>query len=192
MSQSNHPPVLTSLAIIRDRPEMTARSTIRAVGLFTVTRCGDREARFHVHHAGFDRSASRAEIIDGICARIAPGSQLLARVPRVPRGCVEQALAAGEPLAPADIQLIQRQLPGIDLVPVQIAERQLASAADEIGIACAGRSAPIWERARRAPEAAQLLWLLYLQSFCPPREWTDLSAAWRAWSLIEQARPLGF
>ena len=192
MPHTSHPPVLVSLTIVRDRPELTAKSAIRSAAMFAVTRAGQTDARFHVDHRAFDRSASRAEIIRGICERIPAGATLLTPVPRIPRGYVKRAYVAGNVPPPADIQLIQRQLPGLDVVPIQCADRHLAEAANAAGIPYADSKTRVLERARGAPHQAQALWQLYLWTQCPPQERVDLSAAWKAWREIERARPLGF
>ncbi len=187
-----HPPVLVSLEIVRDRPELTAKSTIRSVAMFAVTRSEATEANFHVHHQAFDRDASRAEIIGGICDRIPAGATLLTRVSWIPQHYLRHTFARGDVPVAADIQLVQRQLPGLNVVPVQCPDRHLAGVATALGIPHADRAAGVLERARRAPDRAQTLWQLFLWTRCPPRERVRLHAAWQAWRAIEQARPLGF
>lgn len=192
MIYSPHPQVLVSLAIIRTRAELTPRSTIRSVAMFTVTRSGEDEAWFDIDHAAFDSDANRAEIIDGICERIPLEATVLAQVPRIPRHYLRHAIASGEPLEPVDAQLIQRQRGDIDLVPIECAERQLSTIGEELGLPTAAPGAGVIERARRAPARAQVLWQLYLHAFFPPQERTDLTAAWQAWREIERARPIPF
>lgn len=192
MTHTSHPRVLTALAIVRNRPELTRRSTIRSVAMLTVLRVGQTEARFQLDHHAFGKNASRAEIISGICKRIPPGATLLTRIPRPPEAYLKQVRERGELLPPADIQLIQKELPGLCVVPMQCADRHLAEAAAAMGIPYASASAPVLERARRAPEHAEALWQLYLWTRCPPQERADLSAAWKAWRALQQARPLGF
>ena len=77
-----HPHTLCSLVIIRDASEHAARSAIRSTALFTVTRSRQAGARFAIDHAAFDRTATRASILDGMAARIPKGATVIARAPR--------------------------------------------------------------------------------------------------------------
>lgn len=192
MTHSTHPQVLVSLAIIRNRAELTPRSTIRSVAMFTVTRSGEDEAWFDIDHAAFDGDANRAKIIDGICDRIPRDATVLVQIPRIPKHYLRDAVASGQPLQPADAQLIQRHRQDIDLVPIDCVERQLVSAAQDLGLPAAATGAGVTERARRAPDRAQLLWQLYLHAFFPSQGRTDLTAAWQAWREIERARLIPF
>ena len=192
MIHSTHPQVLVSLAIIRNRAELTPRSSIRSVAMFTVIRDGDDEARFDLHHVAFGTQASQAEIIDGICDRIPREATVLVKVPRIPKHYLRDAVASGQPLQPADAQLIQRQREDIDLVPIECAERQFVSAAQDLGVPAFATGAGVTERARRAPDRAQVLWQIYLHALFTSQERSDLWAAWQAWREIERARPIPF
>lgn len=192
MTHSTHPAVLVSLAIIRNRAELTPRSAIRSVAMFTVIRVGDDEARFDLQHVAFGSQASQAEIIDGICDRIPRDATVLVQVPRIPTHYLRDAVASGQPLQPADAQLIQRHRQDIELVPIECAERQFVSATRGLSVTVAATGAGVTERARRAPDRAQVLWQLYLHALFTSQESNDLCAAWQAWREIERPRPIPF
>jgi hypothetical protein len=135
-----------------------------SLALFVAARSGRREIRFMTHHALFDRSHSRAEIIDGLCQRIPPGAELLVQLPRALPHVLRRAAIRGDPLPPSDVDLIVRRL-----------GRPRRGAAPQQG-------------RRRAPLLAQALWGTYVAAFCRPSEQRMLIAAHRAWSALERAR----
>lgn len=187
-----HPRVLCSLAIIRDLSECSPRSAIRSTALFTVTRSRKCGARFSIDHAAFDRSATRAEILAGLASRIPSGATLIARASRTPQHYLRHSFAAGGPLPPADLQLLQRERADLDILPLQCANSVLEEIAAAYRIERAGPGSNILFRSRRAPNEAQALWLAFLWSHSSRHERTSLSTAWEAWRAIERARPVGF
>jgi hypothetical protein len=190
MFHSLHPPVLSSLIILRNRPELARGSAISALALFTVRRQGRREARFEILHAAFDRDAPRATIIDGLCQRIPQEAELLVRVPKVAPHGWRHAFANSQVPAPTDIDLIRRNLPNTTLLPLNVTDDQLIAAGEGLGLEMAGpRSTPLKLR-RRAPEQAMALWSIYTAGFCRKPEARALMAAFRAWHTIERVRPL--
>lgn len=187
-----HPQIVCSLAIIRDRNEFATRSAIRSTAIFTVTRCPESVARFSVDHRAFDRTATRAEILAGIAERIPDGATLIARASRTPQHYLRHAFVNGGPLPPADLQLLQRERPDLDIMPLECANRVLEEIAAAYRIERAGPGSNILSRSRRAPDEAQCLWAAFVWSHSSRHERRSLSAAWQAWREIERARPVGF
>lgn len=187
-----HPHTLCSLVIIRDASEHAARSAIRSTALFTVTRSRRAGARFAIDHAAFDRTATRASILDGMAARIPKGATVIARASRTSRHYLRHSFAAGGPLPPADLQLLQRERADLDILPLECANSVLEEIAAAYRIERAGPGSNILSRSRRAPDEAQALWLAFLWSQFSPDQRNSLSTAWEAWRAIERARPLPF
>jgi hypothetical protein len=187
-----HPHTLCSLVIIRDASEHAARSAIRSTALFTVTRSRQAGARFAIDHAAFDRTATRASILDGMAARIPKGATVIARAPRTSRHYLRHSFAAGGPLPPADLQLLQRERADLDILPLECANSVLEEIAAAYRIERVGPGSNILSRSRRAPDEAQALWLAFLWSQLSPDQRNSLSTAWEAWRAIERARPLPF
>lgn len=191
-SHRRHPRVLCSLAIIRDRGESSPRSAIRSTAIFTVRREQKGGARFAVDHRAFDRKANRADILAGLAKRIPTNATLIARASRTSQHYLRHAFAAGGPLPPADLQLLQRDRPDLDILPLECANSVLEEIAAAYRIERAGPGSNILSRSRRAPDEAQCLWAAFLWSQCSPHQRTSLAAAWQAWRALERARPLPF
>lgn len=187
-----HPQTVCSLAIIRDRNEFATRSAIRSTAIFTVTRCPESVARFSIDHRAFDRTATRAEILTGVAKRIPANATLIARASRIPQHYLRQAFANGGPLPPADLHLLQRERPDLDILPLQCANSVLEKIAAAYRIERVGPGSNILSRSRTAPDEAQCLWAAFLCSQSSRQEGASLSAAWQAWKAIERARPVGF
>lgn len=187
-----HPQVLCSLVIIRDASEQTARSAIRSTALFTVTRCRQAGARFAIDHAAFDRTATRASVLEGIAARIPKGAAVIARASRISQHYLRHSFSAGGPLPPADLQLLQRERGDLNIMPIECANSVMEEIAAAYRIERAGPGSNIRTRSRRAPDEAQTLWLAFLWSQFSPAQRNSLSTAWEAWRAIERARPVGF
>lgn len=187
-----HPQIVCSLAIIRDRNEFTTRSAIRSTAIFTVARCPEAVARFSIDHRAFDRTATRAEILGGIAERIPAGAAVIARASRFPRHYLHQASVAGGPLPPADLQLLQRERPDLDIMQLECANSVLEEIAAAYRIERAGPGSNILSRSRRAPDESQCVWAAFIWSHLSEDERTSFSAAWQAWRAIERARPVGF
>jgi len=187
-----HPRVLCSLAIIRDPGESSPRSAIRSTAIFTVIREQEGGARFAVDHRAFDRTANRADILAGLTKRIPKRATIIARASRTPQHYFRHAFASGGPLPPADLQLLQRSRPDLDIMPLECANSVLEEIAAAYRIERAGPGSNVLSRSRKAPDEAQCLWAAFLWSQCSPHQRTSLAAAWQAWREIERARPLPF
>jgi hypothetical protein len=192
MFHSLHPPVLSSLIIIRNRPELARGSAISALALFTVHRRGRREAQFEILHAAFDRDTPRATIIDGLCERIPAEAELLVREPKVAPHSWRHAVANGHVPAPTDIDLIRRNLPTTTLLPLNVIDDQLIAAGEQLRLEMAGPQSTPLMRKRRAPEQAMALWSLYVSGFCRGPEARVLFAGLQAWRALQEARALPF
>lgn len=192
MFHSLHPPVLSSLIIIRNRPELARGSAISTLALFTVRREGRREASFEILHRAFDRDTPRANIIDTLCERIPPEAELLVRVPNVAQHSWRHALANGQVPVPTDLDLIRRNRPGMTVLPLNQTDDQLIAAGERLGLEMAGPQSTPLKRRRRAPEQAMALWAIYTSAFCRKPEARALMAAFQAWHTLERVRPLPF
>jgi hypothetical protein len=191
-SGSRHPLTLCSLIIIRNRPEYTSGSAISSYALFTVTKVGEREARFDIVHRVWDRDDTRAEIIDGLAELIPAGSTLLVRHPPRAFEALRRSGAEGDVRPPNDTQLILRRVPGIRPMPFAVPDSRLIAAGQKLGLDMALRSSTPIKRRRRAPLEAMALWGLYTNAFCRPAEARALIAAFHAWQAIERNKPLAF
>ncbi len=191
-SHMRHPRMLCSLAIIRDPGENSPRSAIRSTSLFTVTREQKSGARFAIDHRAFDRNANRADILAGLTKRIPKGATVISRASRTPQHYFRHAFASGGPLPPADLQLLQRSRPDLDIMPLECANSVLEEIAAAYRIERAGPGSNVLSRSRRAPDEAQCLWAAFLWSQCSPLQSKSFAAAWQAWREIERARPLSF
>lgn len=187
-----HPRTLAALTIIRDRTEFSTRSAIRSTAIFTVALCPDYGARFAIDHRAFDRSATRAEILGGVAARIPAGATLIARASRIPRHYSRQSFAASGPLPPADLQLLQRERRDLEILPMECSNGTMEEIAAAYQIRRAGPGSSVLAQSRKAPAEAQAIWLAFLWSQCSAAERTSLSSGWEAWRVIERARPVGF
>ena len=187
MSHFVHPDVLSALVITRTRPEHQPRSLIRSLALFSVTRSGEAETRFALHHAVFDPIHSRAEIIDGVAKRLPQGSELLVWHTVSPVRRLLRARRSGD-FFPSDAELILRQRPDITLLPLHVSGAQLREAGADIAIELPGSTSTPLHRRRRAASQAQALWALYVRAFCPADERNTLFAAFRAWRVLEEAK----
>ena len=187
-----HPQTVCSLAIIRDRNEFTTRSAIRATAIFTITRCPEAVARFSIDHRAFDRTTTRAEILDGIAKRIPADATVIARASRFPQHYLREVFAAGGPLPPADLQLLQRERSDLDIVQLECANSVLEEISAAYRIERAGPGSNILSRSRRAPDESQCVWAAFLCSQCSSHERIALATAWEAWRALERARPLPF
>lgn len=194
MKYSLHPPVLASLAVVRTSPEHAPRSTIRSLALFTVERIGRREARFDIVHKAFDADTPRAAIIEGLCSGIPTGAELLVRLPRMPgnEASPTRAHKNTECAAPTDIDLIRRNLPTLTILPLTVTDQQLAHAGEPLGLDVPGPQSTLIRRSRCAPDTAMALWATYTAAFCRRPEARTLFAAFTAWRVLEQARPIPF
>ncbi|WP_296721271.1 hypothetical protein [Erythrobacter sp.] len=194
MTYSLHPPVLATLTVVRTSPEHTPRSTIRSLALFTVERIGRREARFKIVHKAFDTDTPRANIIDGLCSHIPPGAELLVRLPRMSENEAGPSTAhtITECAAPTDIDLIRRNLPSLTILPLTVTDKQLAAVGEPLGLDVPGPQSALLRRSRRAPDTATAMWATYTAAFCRRPEARTLFAAFTAWRVLEQARPIPF
>jgi len=187
-----HPHMLTSLVIIRDRSEFSHRSTVRNVALFHVTHCGEEGARFTLDHHGFGPETTRSEILEGTAARIPEGATLITLAPRILERYIRPSLAAGDPLPPGDLQLLQRLRPDLHLLPLECRDDTLDAAGAAFSIQRASRGSSVVARARRAADEAQCVWLSYLHSLCRRSDQVFFTSAWEAWRALQRARPVPF
>jgi hypothetical protein len=187
-----HPNSLAALAIVRDRSVYSQSSNIRSVAIFTVVKSSGFGARFALHHHGFDRTTTRAEIIEAIAARIPPDATVIARMQRMPQHFPRYSAALAEPIPPGDLQLIQRLRPDLDVLSLRCRSRTLDETAAAFAIRRAGPGSSLLAQARLAPEEAQCLWLAFLRTLCRETDRIWLGSAWEAWRALQRARPLSF
>lgn len=188
MRHSLHPRVLSSLIIIRSKAKFGQGSAISSLALFTVTRAGQREARFDLTHHFFDRDTPRADILDTLCKCLPPDGELLVRAPIDGR----QTTGSGPPRPPSDIDLIRRNLPELTILPLTLTDSELITAGAQIGINVPSIYTTPLRRRRRAPQQAMALWQAYTAGFCRGPEARVLFAAFRAWRALQEARPIPF
>jgi hypothetical protein len=189
---TRHPRVLSALTIVRDRSEFSHRSAIRSIALLNVIQDRDEGARFALHHHVFDRATPRAAILEGLAERVPRDATLIARAPRILKHALRLIKATGQPMAPADLQLLQKLRDDLEILPLECR----SAALDEIGAAFAlrraGPGSSLLAQSRKAPEEAQCLWLSFLWTVCSRTDRTALTSAWQAWSALQRARPIPF
>lgn len=192
MPQSLHPQVLSSLIIVRNKPELVPGSCISTLALFTVERLGRREARFDIIHHAFDHDTPRAQILFALCRSLPPGGELLVRAPLLHPAAVRRARADGHPPPPTDLDLIRRLAPEQVIVPLPVTDAHIIAAGEELGLEMPRPGSTALRRRRRAPEQAMALWAIYTGGFCRKPEARVLFAAFQAWRALQEARALPF
>jgi hypothetical protein len=189
---TRHPRVLSVLTTVRDRSEFSHRSAIRSIALLNVIQDREEGARFALHHHAFDRATPRAAILEGLAERVPRDATLIARSPQIIEHALRHIKATGQPLPPADLQLLQKLRGDLEILPLKCRQAAL----DEIGAAFAlrraGPGSSLLARCRRAPEEVQCLWLSFLWTLCRRTDRTALTSAWQAWSALQRARPILF
>lgn len=144
-----HPQSLVSLTIVRTTAEFLPNSRIRSVAMFSVSHPRSGPI-FALDHFAYSHRVLRADIISDISNRLPRGAALVMAVPNLPRGIVRRLMITGDPLSPADIQLIQRARPDLQVLGLHIGRQALEAAANELAIPLADAAAPAVQRARRA------------------------------------------
>lgn len=192
MPHSLPPGVLSSLIVIRTKPELVPGSCISTLALFTVRRLGRREAQFEIIHHAFDRDTPRAQILSVLCRSLPPDGELLVRAPLMDPTAVRRPAADGQPLPPTDLDLIRRLAPEQLIVPLTVTDAQLITAGEQLGLDIPGPGSTPLRRKRRAPEQAMALWAIYTAGFCRKPEARVLFAAFRAWRALQEARAIPF
>lgn len=189
---TRHPRVLSALTIVRDRFEFSHSSAIRSVAMLNVIQDSEEGARFALHHHTFYRTTPRVAILEGLAERVSRDATLIARSPRILEHALRHIKVTGQPLPPADLQLLQRLRDDVKILPLECRPAAL----DEIGAAFAltraGPGSSLLAQCRRAPEEAQCLWLSFLWTACRRTDRTALTSAWQAWSALQRARPIPF
>lgn len=192
MTYSLHPQVLSSLIIIRNKPELVPGSCISTLALFTVERLGRREARFDIIHHAFDRDTPRVQILSALCRSLPQGGELLVRAPALNAATVRRAKADGHPPPPTDLDLIRRLAPEQVIVPLTVTDAHITASGEELGLEMPGPGSTALRRRRRAPEQAMALWAIYTTGFCRKPEARVLFAGFQAWRVLQEARALPF
>lgn len=190
MSQQgpSHPPILSSLIFVRTAPELQRGSLISSIALFTVTRIEESEASFALVHARFDPIQNRDAIIAEICRLIPDNAELLVRQPWSEYLQCTDNPSGDYPLL--DNGRLARALPGTTVLPLCCSDDQIIASGQALGLDMPGRDSTPLKRHRRAPLEAMALWSLYLRHFSRAREVRELTAAFQAWRILENLKPL--
>lgn len=184
----SHPPILSSLVFVRTAPELHRGSLISSMALFTVTRIGKSEASFALTHARFDPIQNREAIIADICRLIPDNAELLVRQPWSEYLQSTDNLGGDYPLL--DNGRLARALPGTTLLPLCCDDGQITASGEALGLDMPKRDSTPLKWHRRAPLEAMALWSIYLRHFTRDREVRELTAAFQAWRLLENVKPL--
>lgn len=185
-----HPAQLTALVIVRSSGQLDQRGYIRSAAAFHVTRTREGPT-FAIGQRAYSSADERGDVIADILSSVPTEATLLIRSPKVTRRERQHLYATGT-LPAADIQLLPGARPALNMLPLEISDRTLSSVAENFAVPRANHRAPLDERARRAADEAQVLWLAYLWSMCGPTDRTSLTSAWQAWTALQRARPLPF
>jgi hypothetical protein len=189
---TDHPPVLCSASIVREDDKSATPYAIRSVALFTATREGEDELCFELQHLTFRPGVPNGEILAGLCGNVPPGAALLLRGAPPRPNALSEAIAAGLPLAPNDVQLCKRRLVDASIIALDCSDENLERIGAALGLRMPSAHADITERCRRAPQSAQALWASFVASACSTEHARSFVAAFRAWNALERARPLHF
>ena len=184
-----HPDVLSSLVFVRTAPELEEGSLVSSLALFTVTRCGDSEARIDLVHTRFDPMQDRDAIIADVCRAIPDGTPLLVRQryhEYLPDFSGE--LQAALPLL--DNGRLACALPGTTLLPLCSSDEEIYASGEAAGLDMPGPDSTPRKCNRRAPLETMALWSIYVRGFCKEREARELIAAFGAWYLLERVKPI--
>lgn len=182
----SHPQILSSLVFVRTSPELQRGSRISSIALFTVIRIGESEASFELVHERFDPIQDREAIIADICCIIPDNAQLLVRQPWSEYLQCTDNLGASLPLL--DNGRLARVLPGTTLLPLCCSDDQITASGEALGLDMPGPESTPLKWHRRAPLEAMALWQIYLQHFSKEREVRELTAAFKAWHILDRVK----
>jgi hypothetical protein len=131
-------------------------------------------------------AADREAIIADICRIIPDNAQLLVRQPWPEYLQCTNNLGAGLPLL--DNGRLARVLPGTTLLPLCCSDDQITASGEALGLDMPGPESTPLKWHRRAPLEAMALWSIYLQHFSKKKEMRELTAAFKAWHLLERVK----
>lgn len=178
MKSHRHPDILTSLSIIRSRPETDPRSAISSLALFTVMRRSGLNVAFALEHHFFDPEDDAAAILEGVASAIPAGATVLIR----------QALQAHANATQTDAAFLARALATHTVLAFEADEHELGEAGMLLGLDMPGRGSTPLRWRRRAPLHAQAMWVIYAASSCSAKEQRVLFSAHVAWCALQRAR----
>lgn len=180
MKPNRYPDTLTSLSIIRTRPETDQLSAISSLALFTVCRRSGLDVAFQPEHHFFDPEDDAADILQGVARCIPAYATLLVRQ--------HFRQEQGMPPLSTDAEFLARTLESNTIISFEADEHELAEAGMLIGLEMPGCGSTPLRWRRRAPLHAQAMCVIYAVSFCAVKEQRALFSAHLAWCAIQRAR----
>ncbi|WP_170005466.1 hypothetical protein [Pseudopontixanthobacter vadosimaris] len=146
---------------------------------------------FKIRSAVIPLVMSRDQASDHVAHLVLLDATVIIRASRMPRGLVRH-LAGGKPMpSPTDAQVLAELRPDLDVRPISMPEKALDTVTEYFGLHRANKADFLAERARRAQEEAQALYLAHLFTAAAGHERVRLAAAYQAWSALRKAAPLG-
>ena len=189
---TEHPDHLAAISIAY-HPSEPARSSrtgaIWALGVLSVQRTTDQSARFMVHHFTYQRDADPRRPLADLKTLTKPTSTVIGYAPRrSPHMRHYYRVLGGQSLQSRLLRGATRK----PAIVIRSDQSTLITIAEAHGLVLPVNPADLLQQARAAPKHAQAISLAYLWSNCSQRERNGLSAAFRAWRAVEDARPLPF
>lgn len=179
---------LSSLIIVRNRPETDPTSQISSFALFTIIMRRQGDLQFELQHRRFDPIRSQDAIITELCELIPDSSQLIVRQHMLPRSKLLGIANGTGRFPPCDNQKIAGALSNVTLLPLYVSESQLTASGEAIGLVIpAPQSIPL-ARNHWAPVQAMALWAIYARAFGAEDETHSQLAAFQAWYLLERLK----
>lgn len=178
MKPDRHPDTLTSLSIIRSRPETDRLSAISSLTLFTVVRRSRLDVTFELEHHFFNPEDDAADILLGVARCIPANATLLLR-----QHFREQQ---GKPQLSTDAEFLARTLESNTVIAFEADEHELGEAGMLIGFDLPGPGSTPLRWRRRAPLHAPAMWVIYAASVCSAKEQRLLISAHQAWRARER------
>ena len=175
----SHPRVLVSVCIDIGR--------MPGAALLVVRTGPSNGARFELDRRSFGSGVTQNAIIQSVAERIPHDATVLLRTPRMQDHALRHSLILGRTLPPRPPALITRYRPDLTTMYLPCERGELADAAVAYGIVA--ESGPLWTSSEaKAARDAQALWLLFLWTYCRPKQRDWLASGWEAWRAIERAR----
>ena len=180
----------TAIAIIRTTTELAQCSRIVCAASFTAVD-DTLSTRFEVRSALVPLLMPPEDAFVHVANLIPMGATVIIRAPRMPRGLVRVLANGGRMPVKTDAQTLADLRRDLDVRPVGMPEQALSTVTEYFGLHRANKADHLAERARRAGDEAQALYLAHLFTATAENERVRLSAAYQAWSALRRAAPLG-
>ena len=180
----HHPRHVVAFALVRDNGDISSSANFTAL-----RRKGGRDFAFQCRHRVY-RGGDRGDPFADLRAHVPDTALLIGEAPvsepsRTHLGDEQFILTADPPADPS-------APPVSPMILLRNCESRIQGLAEAFDIPMAALDDPVEQRVRRLADRAQALWLTWAITHIPPNEQHVAIAAFRAWRVIEDARPIGF